>query len=151
AEVPANSRYWANRSTRTRIVVQRQASAGAPGEQARAPPSVPRRWPRGPTATGSSGTRRSRSNHKTNGAPRPDNAGDAALLRSTPPPVRAGAEGQTLTVWRRETWRRRSLDGLKIGTARAGTSTRSPVRGFRATRDFRLRTLKVPKPRISMF
>src|SRR5690606_24256790 len=58
---------------------------------------------------------------------------------------------QTLTFCRRETWPRRSLEGLKIGTARAGTSTRSPVRGLRATRDFRLRTLNVPKPRISMF
>ena len=45
---------------------------------------------------------------------------------------------------------RRCLEGLNTGTDREGTSTGSPVRGLRATRVFRLRTLNVPKPRISM-
>src|SRR6185436_6816665 len=43
-----------------------------------------------------------------------------------------------------------SLETLKTGTRRGGTGTDSPVRGFRARRDFRSFTLKVPKPRISM-
>ena len=46
---------------------------------------------------------------------------------------------------------RSSLEGLNTGTARGGTSTGSPVRGLRARRLLRSRTLKVPKPRISMF
>ena len=45
----------------------------------------------------------------------------------------------------------KSREGLKTGTALAGTLTGSPVRGFRPNRGRRSRTLKVPKPRISMF
>src|SRR5581483_2638537 len=43
-----------------------------------------------------------------------------------------------------------SLLGLKNGIFFAGTSTRSPVLGFRPTRGFRWRVRKLPKPRISI-
>ena len=39
---------------------------------------------------------------------------------------------------------------MNTGTSFAGTLTSAPVRGLRARRDLRARTLKVPKPRISM-
>ncbi len=45
---------------------------------------------------------------------------------------------------------RSSLDGLKYGTRLAGTSTRSPVFGFRPMREFRWRMRNEPKPRISI-
>src|SRR5713101_8169587 len=44
-----------------------------------------------------------------------------------------------------------SFETLKTGTKCSSTSTCSPVRGLRAIRPFRLLTLKLPKPRISMF
>src|SRR5690606_39658014 len=44
---------------------------------------------------------------------------------------------------------RSSLPLLKKGTALAGTSTVSPVRGLRPVRAGRLRTEKAPKPRSS--
>ena len=43
-----------------------------------------------------------------------------------------------------------SLLGLKKGIFFAGTSTRSPVLGFRPTRGLRCRVRKLPKPRISI-
>src|ERR1041385_5652115 len=43
-----------------------------------------------------------------------------------------------------------SLLGLKKGIFLAGTSTRSPVFGFRPTRGLRCLVLKLPKPRISI-
>src|SRR5205823_314997 len=43
-----------------------------------------------------------------------------------------------------------SLLGLKNGIFLAGTSTRSPVLGFRPTRELRWRVRKLPKPRISI-
>src|SRR5437764_14980442 len=44
-----------------------------------------------------------------------------------------------------------SLPGLKYGIFFEGTSTFSPVFGFRPVRDFRLRSRKLPKPRSSIF
>ena len=46
---------------------------------------------------------------------------------------------------------RRCLEGLKTGTSRSGTSTRSPVLGLRSVRALRCCTLKVPKPQSSMW
>src|SRR5690606_25995080 len=46
--------------------------------------------------------------------PAPARCRGAPQNRSGPLP--AGRQGQTLTFWRRETWLRRSLEGLKIGT-----------------------------------
>ena len=42
-----------------------------------------------------------------------------------------------------------SFEGLNTGTSLAGTMTSSPLRGLRARRARRSRTLNVPKPRIS--
>ena len=47
------------------------------------------------------------------------------------------------------TWALSSLLGLNTGTSFAGTWTSVPLRGLRALRARRSRTLNVPKPRIS--
>src|SRR5690606_1752275 len=65
--------------------------------------------------------------------------------------LHGGGHPSSGTISRSATRARNSLLGLNTGTGRAETSTGAPVRGLRAIRVFRLRILKVPNPRTSMF
>ena len=83
------------------------------------------------------------------GSPRlPGEASSSTGYGLPPASLRVVASGE---MFPRVTRSRRRIEGWKTGATRCGTSTGSPVLGLRAVRALRCRTLKVPKPRISMW